>query len=333
MNFLVWFKNAFKISEIFTVEKLAFESAIFYAILLENRLSLLKSTIFSVTPCFFVIKPIGMPINTILKKRKKRWFPFKVIQVCSGAKWQAWKKWSKFSAQWWTITPGPSFLWKRLWWAQLSFVLLLFGTASFCFYFRAMPRGRRSQPRGALVPTPHIDLNTLTVYELRARCHDAGLPETGRKAALVARLSNANQPSTRGTVNQETPPGQHHGAESDPLATDGALERAIERILDRRLQPYGQTQTLNRLWPSSQDPSFQHSAQSETTPPQASTSSGSAPSSFTALPSFPSSGFFPGPVSTCVRNVRTCFRKLSGQRPLPRPKGEPARGARGHAPP
>ena len=47
-------------------------------------------------------------------------------------------------------------------------------------------------------------------------CHDAGLPETGRKAALVARLSNANHPSTRGTVNQETPPGQHHGAESDP---------------------------------------------------------------------------------------------------------------------
>ena len=74
------------------------------------------------------------------------------------------------------------------------------------------------------------------MYELRARCHDAGLPETGRKAALVARLSNANQPP-RGTVNQETPPGQHQGAESDPpLATDGALERAIERILDRRLQ-------------------------------------------------------------------------------------------------
>ena len=108
-----------------------------------------------------------------------------------------------------------------------------------------MPRGRRSQPRrGSPVSTPHVDLNTLTVYELRARCHDAGLPETGRKAALVARLSNANQPP-RGTVNQETPPGQHQGAESDPpLATDGALERAIERILDRRLQAYGQTQTL-----------------------------------------------------------------------------------------
>ena len=80
----------------------------------------------------------------------------------------------------------------------------------YCFFclvlllFCAMPRGRRSQPRrGSPVPTPHVDLNTLTVYELRARCHDAGLPETGRKAALVARLSNANQPS-RGTVNQET---------------------------------------------------------------------------------------------------------------------------------
>ena len=79
-------------------------------------------------------------------------------------------------------------------------------------------RGRRSQPRrGSPVSTPHVDLNTLTVYELRARCHDAGLPETGRKAALVARLSNANQPP-RVTVNQEqeTPPGQHQGAESDP---------------------------------------------------------------------------------------------------------------------
>ena len=152
-----------------------------------------------------------------------------------------------------------------------------------------MPRGGRSQPRrGSPVSTPHVDLNTLTVYELRARCHDAGLPETGRKAALVARLSNANQPP-RGTVNQETPPGQHQGAESDPpLATDGALERAIERILDRRLQAYGQTtQTLNPLWPSSQDPSCQRSAQSETTPPQPSTSSGNAPSSFTTLPPGP----------------------------------------------
>ena len=152
-----------------------------------------------------------------------------------------------------------------------------------------MPRGRRSQPRrGSPVSTPHVDLNTLTVYELRARCHDAGLPETGRKAALVARLSNAKQPP-RGTVNQETPPGQHQGAESDPpLATDGSLARAIERILDRRLQAYGQTtQTLNPLWPSSQDPSCQRSAQSGTTPPQPSTSSGSAPSSFTTLPPGP----------------------------------------------
>ena len=92
-------------------------------------------------------------------------------------------------------------------------------------------------------------------------------------------------------VNQETPPGQHQGAESDPpLATDGALERAIERILDCRLQAYGQTQTLNPLWPSSQDPSCKRSAQSETTPPQPSTSSGSAPSSFAA----PSSTLPPG---------------------------------------
>ena len=168
-----------------------------------------------------------------------------------------------------------------------SLLLLLY-----CSFFHAMPRGRRSQPRWALVPTPHVDLNTLTVYKLHARCHDVGLPETGRKAALIARLSNANQPS-RETVNQETPPAQHHGAESDsPLATDGALGRAIERILDRRLQAYGQTQTLNPLWRSSQDPSCQRSAQSETTPPQASTSSGIAPSSFTTPPS---STLPPGP--------------------------------------
>ena len=77
-----------------------------------------------------------------------------------------------------------------------------------------------------------------------------------------------------------------------PLATDGALQRAIECILDRRLQAYSQTQTLNPLWPSSQDPSCQRSAQSETTPPQPSTSNGSAPSSFTAPPS---STLPPGP--------------------------------------
>ena len=100
-----------------------------------------------------------------------------------------------------------SFLWKRLWQEQLFRVLLLLVYRFFCLgllLVRAMPRGRRSQPRrGSPVSTPHVDLNTLTVYELRARCHDAGLPETGRKAALVARLSNANQPP-RGTVNQET---------------------------------------------------------------------------------------------------------------------------------
>ena len=38
---------------------------------------------------------------------------------------------------------------------------------------------------------------------------------------------------------------------------------------------------------------------------------------------------FPRPVSTCVRNVGNCVRKLSGRRPLPRPKGEPARGSGG----
>ena len=41
---------------------------------------------------------------------------------------------------------------------------------------------------------------------------------------------------------------------------------------------------------------------------------------------------FPRPVSTCVRNVGTCVRKLSGRRPLPRPKGEPARGSGGMLP-
>ena len=41
---------------------------------------------------------------------------------------------------------------------------------------------------------------------------------------------------------------------------------------------------------------------------------------------------FPRPVLTCVRNVGTCVRKLSGRRPLPRPKGEPARGSGGMLP-
>ena len=46
--------------------------------------------------------------------------------------------------------------------------------------------------------------------------------------------------------------GLQHGAVRPLLATDGALERAIERVLDHR-SPQTSDQTLNPLWPSSQD--------------------------------------------------------------------------------
>ena len=41
---------------------------------------------------------------------------------------------------------------------------------------------------------------------------------------------------------------------------------------------------------------------------------------------------FPRPVLTCIRNIGTCVRKLSGRRPLPLPKGEPAGGSGGMLP-
>ena len=73
------------------------------------------------------------------------------------------------------------------------------------------------------------DYNSLTVEELRALCRAQGLPVTGKKADLVARLMEADAPSqeaveaTEDAPSQEAASSDENGSvsnESEPEATD-----------------------------------------------------------------------------------------------------------------
>ena len=86
-----------------------------------------------------------------------------------------------------------SYLWKRLWWAQLFFVLLL--SASF---LRAMSRGRGSQHCGALVPTQHVDLTPLLCMSSAPTATTLVCPkQVGRQPSSLAFPTPTNRPGER----------------------------------------------------------------------------------------------------------------------------------------
>ena len=136
---------------------------------------------------------------------------------------------------------------------------------------------------GALLQLrPHTDINTPTA-RVRSLPTLACLKRVGSQPSSPVSLelthhrlpAASGQPpdSIQGNSLARRPAlsGLQHGAVRPLLATDGALERAIERVLDHH-SPQTNDQTLNSLWPSSQDEPASALARQFT--PQASTSSG-----------------------------------------------------------